>query len=159
MASNTDLWGQDIALDENGQARIAANGEIILTSDVDTGVQDIKLRLFTRLGTLFYDLDFGSLIPDWYYEDSTPLSREAFLAEVTMRVEADPRTVIGAVRSTLLGWDEKSISVAVSWRFIGEDHPFNLVLQLDKEVRELVIMDGRHNEPEAIKFADSGKKS
>ena len=43
----------------------------MLTSGVETGVQDIKLRLFTRLGALFYDLDFGSLISDWFYEDST----------------------------------------------------------------------------------------
>ena len=49
----TDLWGQDIALDVDGQAKVAANGELVLTEGVDTGVQDIRLRLFTRLGSLF----------------------------------------------------------------------------------------------------------
>ena len=44
----TDLWGQDIALDDSGQARVAANGELLLTDGVETGVQDIRLRLFTR---------------------------------------------------------------------------------------------------------------
>ena len=120
------LWGQDIALDASGQARVAANGELVLTNGVETGVQDIKLRLFTRLGALFYDL-----------------------AEVTMRVEEDPRVVVGSVRSSLLAWDEKSITVAVQWRFIGEDQPLNLVLTANKSVRELVIRDGRYNEPEA----------
>lgn len=144
-----DLWGQDIALDAAGQARVAANGELVLTDGVETGVQDIKLRLFTRLGGLFYDLDFGSLISDWFYEDSTGTTRAAFLAEVTMRVEADPRVVVGSVRTSLLGWDEKGITVAVQWRFIDEDQPLNLVLQLDKSVRELVIRDGRYDEPEA----------
>ena len=62
MNTANELWGQDIALDDNGQARVAANGELVLTDGVETGVQDIKLRLFTRLGSLFYDLDFGSLI-------------------------------------------------------------------------------------------------
>ena len=61
----TDLWGQDIALDDSGQARVAANGELLLTDGVETGVQDIRLRLFTRLGNLFYDREFGSLIHDW----------------------------------------------------------------------------------------------
>ena len=150
MSSATiDLWGQDIALDDAGQARVAANGELVLTDGVETGVQDIKLRLFTRLGALFYDLDFGSLISDWFYEDSTATTRAAFLAEVTMRVEADPRVVVGSVRTSLLGWDEKGITVAVQWRFIDEDQPLNLVLQLDKSVRELVISDGRHDQPEA----------
>ena len=50
--ATTDLWGQDIALDDSGQAKVAANGELVLTSGVETGVQDIKLRLFTRLGAL-----------------------------------------------------------------------------------------------------------
>ena len=126
------LWGQDIALDASGQARVAANGELVLTNGVETGVQDIKLRLFTRLGALFYDLDFGSLKYDWFYEDSTATTRAAFLAEVTMRVEEDPRVVVGSVRSSLLAWDEKSITVAVQWRFIGEDQPLNLVLTADK---------------------------
>ena len=128
---------------------MAANGELVLTDGVETGVQDIKLRLFTRLGALFYDLDFGSLISDWFYEDSTATTRAAFLAEVTMRVEEDPRVVVGSVKSSLLAWNENSITVAVQWRFIGEDQPLNLVLTANKSVRELVIRDGRYNEPEA----------
>lgn len=146
---STDLWGQDIALDENDQARVAANGELVLTEGVETGVQDIKLRLVTRLGGLFYDLDFGSLILDWIYEDSTEISRAAFLAEVTMRVEEDPRVVVGSVKASILNWTEKLLAVAVEWTFIGEDHPMNLVLQVDKSVRELVVLDGRYAEPEA----------
>lgn len=145
--TTTDLWGQDIALDDSGQARVAVNGELVLTSGVETGVQDIKLRLFTRLSTLFYDQDFGSLISDWFYEDSTATTRAAFLAEVTMRVEADPRVVVGSVKSSLLAWDEKSLSVAVQWRFIDVDQPLNLVLQADKTVKELVIRDGRYKAP------------
>ena len=148
--ATTDLWGQDIALDDSGQAKVAANGELVLTSGVETGVQDIKLRLFTRLGALFYDLDFGSLISDWFYEDSTATTRAAFLAEVTMRVEEDPRVVVGSVKSSYLAWDEKSLTVAVEWHFINEDQPLNLVLQADKSVRELVIKDGNYKEPEAL---------
>ena len=148
--ATTDLWGHDIALDDSGQAKVAANGELVLTSGVETGVQDIKLRLFTRLGALFYDLDFGSLISDWFYEDSTATTRAAFLAEVTMRVEEDPRVVVGSVKSSYLAWDEKSLTVAVEWRFINEDQPLNLVLQADKSVRELVIKDGNYKEPEAL---------
>ena len=68
--TTTDLWGQDIALDDSWQARVAANGELLLTDGVATGVQDIRLRMFTRLGNLFYDREFGSLIHDWILEDS-----------------------------------------------------------------------------------------
>lgn len=154
LAFMTDLWGQDIALDVNGQAKVAANGELILTDGVDTGVQDILLRLYIRLGTLFYDSEFGSLIPDWFYEESTPYSRQAFLDEVQRRVELDPRVVLGTVKTKLLKWDEKSIDVDVFWRFIEIDHPFNLVLQYDKSVRQLVVNGVRFSGPEEYMHED-----
>lgn len=144
------MWGQDIALGDDGQAKVAASGELVLTRDVETGVQDILLRLFIRLGTLFYDSEFGSLISDWFYEESTPHSRLAFLAEVTRRVEMDPRVVLNTVRTTLLKWDEKSIHVSVAWLFIDVDQPMNLVLQYDKSVQELIINDVSFSGPEAF---------
>lgn len=139
--STTDLWGQDIALDETGQARVAASGELILTDGVETGVQDIRLRIFTRLGALFYDQEFGSLIHDWILEESTTANRAAFESEIIMRVEEDPRTVVGSVRCSVTAWDAKSITALASWRFIDEDTPLNLVLQVNKETLEMVVQD------------------
>lgn len=143
-----DYWGQDIALSESGQAKIAANGELVLTGGVETGVQDILLRLFTRLGTLFYDSEFGSLISDWFYEESDRQSRASFLTEVARRVEEDPRVQPGSVKPKLLKWDEQSIHVEVFWRFTDSDTPYNLVLQYEKSVKELVISGVKFNAPE-----------
>lgn len=139
--STTDLWGQDIALDTSGQARVAANGELVLTHGVETGVQDIVLRIFTRLGGLFYDTSFGSLIHDWIQEESTAANRAAFESEIIMRVEEDPRVVVGSVRCSVPRWDETSITAHVFWRFIDEDTPLNLVLQFNKPTMELVVED------------------
>lgn len=146
MSTSPDPWGQDIALDDAGQARIAASGELILTDGVETGLQDIRLRLFTRLGTLFYDEDFGSLLHDWILEESTEASRAAFCSEVVMRVEADPRVELGSVSCSVLLWDERRLAARVRWRFIGEDHPLNLVLRLDKSTQTAVIEDVHFSE-------------
>ena len=146
MSTSPDLWGQDIALDDAGQARIAASGELLLTDGVETGLQDIRLRLFTRLGTLFYDEDFGSLLHDWILEESTEASRAAFCSEVVMRVEADPRVELGSVSCSVLLWDERRLAARVRWRFIGEDHPLNLVLRLDKSTQTAVIEDVHFSE-------------
>ena len=108
--TTTDLWGQDIALDGSGQARVAANGELVLTDGVDTGVQDIRLRMFTRLGKLFYDRQFGSLIHDWILEESTAA-------------------------------DARSITALARWRFLEDDTPMSLVLQINKLTMELVVKD------------------
>ncbi|WP_302786098.1 baseplate assembly protein [Bilophila wadsworthia] len=141
MSTSPDLWGQDIALDESGQAKIAASGELILTDGVETGLQDIRLRLFTRLGTLFYDDEFGSLVHDWILDESTEATRAAFCSEVVMRVEADPRVALGSVSCSVLLWDERRLTARVRWTFIGEDHPLNLVLQIDKSTQTAVIQD------------------
>lgn len=141
MSTSPDLWGQDIALDDDGQVRISASGELILTDGVETGLQDIRLRLFTRLGTLFYDEYFGSLVHDWILEESTDANRAAFCSEVVMRVEADPRVELGSVSCSILRWDERQLAARVRWTFIGEDHPLNLVLQIDKSTQTAVIQD------------------
>ena len=141
--AKTDLWGQDIALDEHGQAKVSASGELILTEGVETGLQDIRLRLFTRLGSLFYDTDFGSLIHDWILEENTLVNRMSFCAEVTMRIEADPRVQVGSVNTSVLLWDENQLLVAADFSFIGEDQPDNLVLQYNKTTKKLVIKDAK----------------
>lgn len=134
----------------DGQVKIASNGELILTTSVDTGVQDIMLRLFTRLGTLFYDREFGSLIHDWILEESTAANRAALCAEVAMRLEADPRVVLGSVRVSVLKWDEISIILLCQWQFIDEDHPLNLVMQADKLTRQWIVADV-NPAPEALR--------
>lgn len=146
MSTSPDLWGRDIALDDDGQAKIAASGELILTDGVETGLQDIRLRLFTRLGTLFYDDEFGSLVHDWILEESTEANRAAFCSEVVMRVEADPRVELGSVSCSVTLWSERRLSAQVRWTFIGEDHPLNLVLHVDKSTLTAVIADARHTD-------------
>ncbi len=141
--NSAEIFGQDIALDQYGQAKVAANGELILTDGVDTGVQDIVLRIFTRLGQLFYDTEFGSLIHDWILEESTETTRAAFEAEIIMRVEMDPRVVVGSVRCSIVKWDERGITARAAWRFIDEDSPMNLVLHFDKNTLDMVVEDAR----------------
>lgn len=136
-----EIFGQDIALDNEGQARVAANGELILTDGVDTGVQDIVLRIFTRLGQLFYDTEFGSLIHDWILEEATEATRAAFEAEIIMRVEMDPRVVVGSVRCSIVKWDERGITARAAWRFIDEDSPLNLVFSINKDNLEMIVED------------------
>lgn len=139
--TTTDLWGQDVALDNQRQARVAANGELLLTEGVSTGVQDVMLRLLTPLGSLFYDREFGSLLHEFIKDESTASRRMEFEAEVVLRVELDPRVVVGSVSCRVTAWDETSLTAEASWRFIDEDSPTNIVLQADKLTLELVIAD------------------
>lgn len=136
-----NIFGQDIALDEAGQARVAANGEMVLTSGPETGVQDVVLRLDAYFGTLFYDKDFGSLLRDWVYDDNDELARIGFAAEVKRRLNEDPRIQPGTVTCSVTNWDELGIQAEASFRFIDTDHDQNLVLAYDKSKKEMVIQD------------------
>lgn len=137
----TDLFGQDIKLDSTGQAVVAANGEIVLTVGAETGVQDVRLRLFTPLGELFYDQQFGALLYDWVKEENTAGNRAAFEAEVERRVQGDPRVESGTAGCSGVSWDGPVLVAGVSWQFFGEDHPYNLVVSIDGEKGEMVIKD------------------
>ena len=141
MSSQADsIFGQDIKLDDGGQALVAANGELVMTQGVETGSQDIRVRLFTPLGTLFYDQDFGSLVHEWVKEENTLAARMAFCAEVARRVRLDQRVQYGSEACSILSWDETGIKAAVSWQFIDEDSVFNLVIETNEDM-ELVIKD------------------
>ncbi len=136
-----DLFGQDIKLGDDGQALVAANGELLLTDGAETGVQDIRLRLGTPLGELFYDIEFGSLIHEWSRDENTPAARQAFEAEVMRRIEEDPRVTLGTVSCSIVSFDERGFTATAQWEFIGEDHPFNLVISCDNDKKEMVILD------------------
>ena len=76
---------------------------------------------------LFYDVEFGSLIHQWYRDENSQASRMAFEAEVERRIEEDPRVVLGTVSCSVTSWNETGFTAQAAWEFIGEDHPFNLV--------------------------------
>jgi hypothetical protein len=137
----TDIFGQDIALGHDMQARVAANGELVLTDGPDTGVQDIILRLDTYLASLFYDKGFGSLLRDWAYAGNTEEARIGFAAEVKRRLNEDPRVQPGSVTCKVTQWDAASMRAESSFRFIDTDHERNLVIAVDKSKKEMVIKD------------------
>lgn len=136
-----EIFGQDIALDERGQAKVAANGELVLTDGAETGVQDIRILLGTPLGSLFYQKEFGSRVINWVKEENTTGNRMAFAAEVVRRIHTDPRVKVGSATCRIDGWDETGLTAAASWRFIDIDHAFNLIVEVG-ENSEMVIKDG-----------------
>lgn len=127
------LFGQDIALDTDMQARVAANGELILMDGPDTGVQDIWLAIYTYIGTLFYDTGFGGRIPDWFKEENTTANRLGFMAEVKRILRTDPRVQQGTERCTITTWDNIGITAEATWQWIGDDHPYNIVFRATAE--------------------------
>lgn len=140
-----DIFGQDIELGEDGQAAIAANGELVLTDGVGTGLQDIREALKTPIGSLFYDEAYGGRVHEWIKEENTQASRIGFIAEVKRILRSDPRVVIGSEACRIRSWNEKGLEAEASWQWIGQSHINNLVIGIDPATIEVVIKDGRSN--------------
>lgn len=135
------IYGQDILLDEHLQPVIAANGEAVLTSGPQSVVQDIRLRLWTGREGLFYDTTWRAYVLDFVMDESTDTNRMALCAEVTRRINDDPRTVPGSASCTVTTWDHTGISLSAEFMLIDEDHPFNLVIEAGGDKTEMVIKD------------------
>jgi len=141
MSNTDDIFGSDILLDENGQALVAANGELVWGDGLAAAIQDIRLRIFTYLGGLFYDQEFGSSIPDFIHDDNTKANRLSLKAEVQRRVALDSRVLSGSVTSKILKWDETGIMIEVAWSFWEVAEPQNLTITLTRPAQGRLAED------------------
>ncbi len=135
-----ELYGQDILLTDEMQAAVAANGEVVVSTGLQTVLQDIKLRLFTPLGGLFYDQEFGSKVIEFVKDENTYMNRMALCVEVERTVGMDPRVVPGTVDCGIQSWDVEGVVLEVQFNLIDEQHPFNLIITITSEM-EMVIQD------------------
>ena len=138
--NNNEIYGQDILLDEKMQALLAATGEPVTSDGIATVLQDIKLRLFTPLGGLFYDKDFGSELIKFVKDENTLGSRIALTAEIKMRINMEPRVVPGKTSCKILSWDNTGVVCEAQFELIDATHPFNLIIKIESD-KDMVIKD------------------
>lgn len=135
-----EIYGQDILLDENMQAAAMVTGEVITSDGIQTVLQDIKLRLFTPLGSLFYDRDFGSRIIEYIKDENTRGNHLGLVSEVKRQINMEPRVVPGKTQSKIVSWDHTGVVCEALLELIDETHPFNLIIEINSAM-EMVIKD------------------
>jgi len=136
-----DLFGQDIKLDADWQPSIRADGTLVLCSGTATANQDIALRLYTVLETLFYDVTFGSLVMMFVKDENTAINRAALCAEVARRINADPAVQVGSATCSIRKWDEEQVQLSASFTLITETHPSNMAFSIDVSTMSLRVDD------------------
>ena len=93
------------------------------------------------LGTLFYDVQFGSQVMLFVRDESTPLTRAALCAEVTRRINADPSVRVGSAACSVRKWDEQTVTLQATYTLITDTHPSNLVVSIDVATMTLRVAD------------------
>lgn len=112
MSSNVE----DIYVDSNLTPSVTVQGECVKVSGVDVINQDIRLRLQLPVGSLFYDVEFGSNLYLFIYEENTAVSRQALIAEIETRIEMDTRVIPLSVTAILVSWDENGIVAKAEYK-------------------------------------------
>lgn len=145
MTTAARLMGSDIMIGLSSgdflAASVAANGELLLATGSQAALQQVGLRLYTMLGALWYDVEYGSLVFQWIREESTPLTRQALCQEVETRVNDDPHVVPGSASCAVRDWDESGVVLLLSLELVGAPHPYNLILRLAPSGDEAATAD------------------
>ncbi len=126
--TSESLYGQDIQVDSDLDAALSASGEMIVTTSERAALQDIKARIETPVGGLFYDAGFGSNLIVNLYDENTETVRQQIVLEVESVIEQDPRVVIGSVAASVKSWDEKTLTIETFFRLIDDTNTYNLVV-------------------------------
>lgn len=147
MNTAYELFGADIAVGNDMQALVAANGELILCEGCGCAVQNVALRLYVLLGSLFYDIDYGSLVLLWIREENTRSSQEALCVEIEARVNIDPHISPGSATCRVESWNPEGVELALSFTLVEQGHPDHLVLRLGEDNGSLALEIAQHANP------------
>lgn len=127
-----DIFGSDILLNDNLEVMLSSNGELQLVNGTNTVFQDIKLRLLTKKGTLFYNEDYGSNLPDFIMDDS--IDETSLVSEIIRTVESDARVEPYSVKVNILKNETGKIEAEITYQLIGYDTDINEVISIDRNI-------------------------
>ncbi len=127
-----DIFGSDILLNDNLEVMLSSNGELQLVNGTNTVFQDIKLRLLTKKGTLFYNEDYGSNLPDFIMDDS--IDETSLVSEIIRTVESDAKVEPYSVKVNILKNETGKIEAEITYQLIGYDTDINEVISIDRNI-------------------------
>jgi hypothetical protein len=100
------------------------------------------IRLSTYLGSLFYDTEYGSYLLDYILDEDTEETRLAICDEIIRRTEEDPRVKAGSPTARIAAWTLGTITIEAGFELMDMESRFNLVLSLDKRLKEITLIYG-----------------
>ena len=133
------LYDTDIRLDENWQLTPATNGDAPLVIDFDCIIQDIRLEASSQGGELFYDGDWGWSLLDFVQAQDDDLTRLEIEQRVKIKLSKRESIDNGTIK-TKLEFNEDTIFVRVSFKFINDSVQYNLDVALDRVKVEVVVV-------------------
>lgn len=123
----------DIALDAEGEI-VLEYADMTLVEGKDCLLQDIKTRLMTDIGALFYDTAFGSGVLRYIQAPADELTLLELKAAVKDALETEPRIDNNSVAVKVSADKEGILSAQISFMIAENGGAVNLVLSLDGKI-------------------------
>lgn len=131
MSSDTDFYGTDILLDDNGEIGFAGT-DIKTVSGIDCVIQQIKVRMMTPKGSLFYDPEYGSDLYKFIQTGYTKQKLEYFVSVIKDCLKAEPLVDNESIEIKTYEKTMTSFYAKVSFNIVEYDNNINLVVSADK---------------------------
>lgn len=136
MAGIQDI---DIKLDNEWQLTAAANGDSLLTSGIESIIQDIKTEALTHEGDVFYDEEYGWSLLDFVQAQDDDLTRieikQRVQTKLSRRSEIDIETI-----DVKVDFNNDKLPIEVSFSFIFGPEKYVIKLELDRVKVEVVAV-------------------
>lgn len=130
----------DIKLSEDWQLTPHANGDVLLVTDLECLMQDIRLEALTSEGDLFYDTDYGWSLLDFAqvpYSELVELELEQrIMTKLSKREEVNIKSII--VKSK---FNNDAVVIQIEFRFVDSDELQYLSLEINRLNIEVIPID------------------
>ncbi|GEN33863.1 MULTISPECIES: hypothetical protein [Paenibacillaceae] len=109
-----DEWA-DIYLDDEGNFKASADGDVQLVTGKAAYLQDVKHELETVLGSYPFDETYGTRLIMYLQRENTELSRQELIQDVEEIVQRHSFVVPGSVDVRANSWTLREIEFSVSF--------------------------------------------
>lgn len=123
----------DIALDAEGEI-VWEYADLALVEGKDCLLQDIKTRLMTDIGALFYDTAFGSGVLRYIQAPADELTLLELKAAVKDALETETRIDNNSIAVKVSADKKGVLTVLISFVIAENGNNVNLVLSLDGKI-------------------------
>ena len=137
MANN---YGVDLRLDDNWQLPTQTNGDMLLVSDRECLLQDIRLEALTQAGDLFYDTDYGWSLLDFIQRPVDELLELELEQRIITKLSRRPYIDVKSIIIDSI-WAKDTIQVNTCFALIDGSETFNLALSVGRVSIEVIEID------------------
>ena len=107
----------DIAVNEDGNFKLAPDGDAALIRDRDVILQDVKNEIMTYLGGMPWHPDYGGKLQHFLKDEGSTVNRKATLRELVAVTNNHPNVEAGSIMADIVKWENDTIKFELIFKY------------------------------------------